>query len=454
MATGADLTTTINRDALLAWFHRNRARTRQLFDMLDPDAYYTRPISLRNPIVFYEGHMPAFNVITLIKRGLGRPGIDERLEQLFARGIDPATIDEANPRVNPNLWPSRVEVLAYVREADALIEKALREDPIDQPGHPLLDRAEAAYAILEHEAMHQETLLYMWHRLPLSLKRRPVETPPLTLGGTPPVARTVIVPAGRATLGANRQDVPFGWDNEFPALTVDVPAFEIDAYNVTNADFWRFIKAGGYDNASLWDDEGWRWRQEHDVTHPLFWERHGDTWLWRGQFELTPVPDAWPVYVTYAEANAYARWQGARLPTEAEYHRAAFGTPSGVERAYPWGDEAPDASRGHFDFAQWDPVPVGSHPRGASAWGVEDLAGNGWEWTSSIFGGFPGFKAMPSYPEYSADFFDDHHYVMKGASPVTAIELIRRGFRNWFRPTHPYVYATFRCVTPHEGTLA
>jgi iron(II)-dependent oxidoreductase len=454
MSTGADLTTSVNRDALLAWFHRNRARTRQLFDMLDPAAYYTRPIALRNPIVFYEGHMPAFNVITLIKRGLGRPGIDERLEQLFARGIDPSTVDEANPRVNPSLWPSREEVLAYVREADALIEKALRDDPIEQPGHPLLDRAEAAYAILEHEAMHQETLLYMWHRLPLSLKRRPVETPPLSIGGMPPAPRTVIVPAGRATLGANRDDVPFGWDNEFPAMVVDVPAFEIDVYNVTNADFWRFIKAGGYDKESLWDAEGWRWRQEHDVTHPLFWERHGETWLWRGQFDLVPIPDAWPVYVTHAEASAYARWQGARLPTEAEYHRAAFGTPNGVERAYPWGEDAPDASRGNFDFAQWDPVPVGSHPRGASAWGVEDLAGNGWEWTSSIFSGFPGFKAMPSYPEYSADFFDDHHYVMKGASPVTATELIRRGFRNWFRPTYPYVYATFRCVTTHERALA
>jgi iron(II)-dependent oxidoreductase len=453
MSTGADLTT-VNREALLAWFHRNRARTRQLFDMLDPAAYYTRPISLRNPIVFYEGHMPAFNVITLIKRGLGRPGIDERLEQLFARGIDPANVDEANPRVNPSLWPTRDEVLDYVRRADALIEQALREAPIEQAGHPLLDRAEAAYAILEHEAMHQETLLYMWHRLPLSLKRRPIEAPPLVLGGTPPAPRTVIVPAGRATVGANRNDVPFGWDNEFPAMTVDVPAFEIDVYNVTNQDYWRFIKAGGYDNESLWDDEGWRWRQEQDVTHPLFWERHGDTWLWRGQFELVPVPDAWPVYVTHAEASAYARWQGTRLPTEAEYHRAAFGTPGGEERAYPWGDDPPDVSRGNFDFAGWDPVPVGSHPRGASAWGVEDLAGNGWEWTSSIFGGFPGFKAMLSYPEYSADFFDDHHYVMKGASPVTAAELIRRGFRNWFRPTYPYVYATFRCVTAHEGGRA
>jgi iron(II)-dependent oxidoreductase len=463
MSTGADLTTPTTRDALLAWFHRNRARSRQLFDMLDPAAYYTRPISLRNPIVFYEGHMPAFNVITLIKRGLGEPGVDERLEHLFARGIDPDSEEGANPRVNPALWPTRDEVLDYVRRADLLIERALRDAPIDQPGHPLLDRAEAAYAILEHEAMHQETLLYMWHRLPLAMKRRPIESAPLVIGGAPPAPRRVTVPAGRATLGARRDRIAFGWDNEFPAMTVDVPAFDIDVYNVTNQDYLRFVDAGGYDNVSLWDAEGWRWRQEQDITHPLFWERHGDgsnaAWLWRGQFDLVPLPAAWPVYVSQAEAAAYARWQGARLPTEAEYHRAAFSTPdastaissstggAGVaERTYPWGEAPPDSARGNFDFLQFDPVPVGSHPGGASAYGVEDLAGNGWEWTSTIFDGFTGFKAMASYPEYSADFFDNQHYVMKGASPVTAAELVRRSFRNWFRPTYPYVYGTFRCV--------
>jgi gamma-glutamyl hercynylcysteine S-oxide synthase len=461
MSTGADLST-ITRDALLAWFHRNRARSRQLFDMLDPAAYYTRPISLRNPIVFYEGHMPAFNVITLIKRGLGRPGVDERLEKLFARGIDPDSEEAASPRVNPAAWPTREEVLNYVRHADALIEDALREAPIDQPGHPLLDRAEAAYAILEHEAMHQETLLYMWHRLPLEMKRKPIEAPPLVIGGAPPAQRSVTIPAGRATIGALRDRVAFGWDNEFPAMTVDVPAFEIDVYNVTNQDFMRFVEAGGYDNESLWDATGWAWRQETGATHPLFWERHGDgnnaQWMWRGQFELVPLPAAWPVYVTHAEASAYARWLGARLPSEAEYHRAAFASPdsdrsggnayASGERTYPWGETAPDGARGNFDFAQFDPVPVGSFPAGASAWGVEDLAGNGWEWTASIFDGLPGFKAMPSYPEYSADFFDNQHYVMKGASPVTAAELIRRGFRNWFRPNYPYVYASFRCVRP------
>jgi formylglycine-generating enzyme required for sulfatase activity len=161
-------------------------------------------------------------------------------------------------------------------------------------------------------------------------------------------------------------------------------------------------------------------------------------------FEDIPLPLAWPVYVSQAEARAFARWKGRRLPTEAEFHRAAFGTPDGSERQFPWGDAAPDGSRGNFDFAHWEPVPAGSRPAGASAWGVQDLVGNGWEWTSSVFEPFPGFRPMVSYPEYSADFFDGQHFVMKGASQATARDLIRRSFRNWFRPNYPYVYATFR----------
>ncbi|HEX3581404.1 MAG TPA: SUMF1/EgtB/PvdO family nonheme iron enzyme, partial [Thermoanaerobaculia bacterium] len=169
-------------------------------------------------------------------------------------------------------------------------------------------------------------------------------------------------------------------------------------------------------------------------------------WFWRGMFELIPLPLDWPVYAMQDEATAYAKWKGMRIPTEAEYHRAAFGTPSGDERSYPWGEELPDASRGNFDLSHWDPVPIGSYPNGASAWGVHDLVGNGWEWTSTEFGGFDGFEPMASYPVYSTDFFDGKHYVMKGASPATARHLVRRSFRNWFRPNYPYVYATFRCA--------
>jgi iron(II)-dependent oxidoreductase len=164
-------------------------------------------------------------------------------------------------------------------------------------------------------------------------------------------------------------------------------------------------------------------------------------------FAPIPLPLDAPVYVTHDEAASYARWKGKHLPTEAEFHRAAYGTPAGEERAHPWGEAIPDPTRGHFDFASLDPVDAGSHPDGASAWGVEDLVGNGWEWTSSTFAGFPGFTPLPSYPEYSADFFDEAHYVLKGASPVTAGALIRSSFRNWFRPNYPYVFAKFRCVS-------
>ena len=161
-----------------------------------------------------------------------------------------------------------------------------------------------------------------------------------------------------------------------------------------------------------------------------------------------PLPKTWPVYVTHAQATAYAAWHGGRLMTEPEYHRAAFGTPEGEERAFPWGAEIPDPERhGNFGFRRFDPESVGSSPEGASAWGINDLIGNGWEWTSTPFRPFAGFEPMASYPQYSSDFFDDAHFVMKGASPVTAAPLIRRSFRNWYRPEYPFVYATFRLVT-------
>jgi gamma-glutamyl hercynylcysteine S-oxide synthase len=307
-------------------------------------------------------------------------------------------------------------------------------------------RGEGLFTALEHEAMHQETLLYMWHRLPYEHKTRPRDVR-YEIGGQPPSPGTVTIPAGVATLGARRDRLAFGWDNEFDELRVQVPAFEIDVHSVTNADFLEFIAAGGYRVRELWSDEGWEWRQREGIEHPIFFKRNGDEWMWLGMFEYLPLPLAWPVYVSHAEASAYARWRGRRLPTEPQYHRAAFGEPSGGERPFPWGSTPPDATRGNFDFASWEPIPAGARPAGASAWGVHDLVGNGWEWTSTIFGPLPGFQPMASYPEYSADFFDGLHYVMKGASPATARELIRPSFRNWFRGNYPYVYAKFRTVT-------
>jgi len=450
MSVPDSMTSVLDRAAMGAWYGRNRDRSRAIFDLLADEAYYSQPIALRHPIVFYEGHLPAFSFNTLVKRGLGCPSLDPALERLFARGIDPAetpgggnaerTLQKGGSRT---VWPSRAEVRAFAAEADARVLDALAHRDVEQPGHPLLDRAEAVFSILEHEAMHQETLLYMWHRLPFDQKTRPAGYAPRVDGRVPPV-EWVGVPAGRATLGVDRGSIAFGWDNEFPDYRVDVPGFQIERHDVTNARFLEFVDAGGYRDPRWWRPEDWNWVQSERVAHPLFWEREDDPtapgapppgarWHWRGMFERIPLPLAWPVYVSHAEASAFARWSDARLPTEAEYKRAAHGA-----------DLSP--AHGVFDFSSWDPAPAGSHPAGASAWGVEDLVGNGWEWTSTPFAPFPGFRAMASYPEYSAEFFDGEHFVMKGASPATARELVRPTFRNWFRPRYPYVYSTFRCA--------
>ncbi|HUR80744.1 MAG TPA: SUMF1/EgtB/PvdO family nonheme iron enzyme [Thermoanaerobaculia bacterium] len=380
-----------------AFYRSMRERTRSIFDIVAPEAYYDRPIKLRNPIVFYEGHLPAFAVNTLLKLTMHRRGVDEHYETLFARGIDPE--DEASAKSPTDLWPSRAEVQAYGAAADALVESALRE----LPDH------EATFTILEHELMHQETLLYMIHELPYERKRRTGFSPSISAGRAEARPTFVTIPAGTARLG---QTPPcFGWDNELPAHSVHVPEFSIDAFNVTNGDYLEYLEATS-------------------ANAPHFWARENDQWLRRGMFELAPLPLDAPVYVTHEEATAYARWKGSRLPTEAEFDRAAYG--------------AAQTHEGNFDFAQWDPVAVGSYaPNG---FGIYDLIGNGWEWTSSLFAPFDGFQIMPSYPQYSADFFDEAHYVMKGASPVTARALVRRSFRNWFRPAYPYVYATFRCA--------
>ena len=437
------LASILDRKQLIAWYQRNRRRSRAIFDLVADEAYYNRPIAQRHPLVFYEGHLPAFSFNTLVNRGLGQPSIDERLQSLFARGIDPSESDHTSG--NAVHWPERSDVRQFADEADRRVIAALTHADLDQPGHPLLDRAEAAFAILEHEAMHQETLLYMWHRLPFDQKRKPSGYEP-RVNGMVPSSDWVDVDAGRAVLGIDRHAVPFGWDNEHPGYTVDVPSFSIQRHNVTNAAFAEFVDAGGYSDARWWRPEDYVWMQAEGITHPQFWMQVDGEFFWRGMFDRLPLPPSWPVYVSQAEASAYARWRGARLPSEAEFQRAAFGTPDGDVRQHPWGNDRPEEKRGVFDFAAWDPEPAGTHPAGQSAWGVEDLVGNGWEWTSTVFGPFAGFRPMPSYPEYSADFFDGEHFVMKGASPATAQELLRPTFRNWFRARYPYVYATFRCV--------
>jgi iron(II)-dependent oxidoreductase len=440
---GASVSAVRLRTDLQTRLRNARARTDELFGIVREEAMYERPIAERHRIIFYVGHVEAFDWNLLAQRAFGLQSLHPSFDKLFAFGIDP--VGGGLPTDQPADWPGREEIESYNQRLRAGLDHAIAH-ALKRPseGHPQL--VEMLEVAVEHRLMHAETLAYMLHQLPAEKK---IPATKEAVWKTPRAkSHMVEIPAGRATLGLRQvKGDEFGWDNEFKTHEVSVAEFAIENYNVTNRDFMAFVQAGGYSAASLWSDEAWAWKKQHNVEHPAFWRRAGNLWLCRTMFGEIQLPPDWPVYVSHAEATAYANWMGRKLPTEEQFHRAAYGTSDpDVERNYPWGEEAPSARYGNFDFEHWDPSPVGSYPRGASAYGVHDLLGNGWEWTRSEFKPFPGFSAMPFYPGYSANFFDGKHYVMKGGSPRTAACMLRRSFRNWFQPHYPFVYATFRCV--------
>jgi len=446
-------TAVVSLEPLLKRLREARAQTDAFFTLLAPEALYERAIAERHRLIFYLGHLEAFDWNLLGTGALGLETPDAVLDKLFSFGIDPTHGDL--PTDQPADWPRESDVHAYNEGARQRLDEALAARGGKVQSTPLVADGTLLHVAIEHRLMHLETLAYLLHQLPHHKKRGPASGG--TLLAPAPEAEMAAIPRGVATLGqpsrrrALRREgasdsFSFGWDNEFETHTVDVPEFRAGVYPVTNAQFLEFVRAGGYAERSLWSDEDWKWKEANDLRHPHFWAVAAGRWLYRGMFDVMPLPLDWPVYVSHAEASAYARWAGKALPSEAQWHRAAYGTPEGGERHYPWGDAAPDGSRGNFDCARWDPESVTAHPAGASAFGVQDLLGNGWEWTSTPFAPFDGFEPFPFYRGYSADFFDGRHFVMKGGSPRTAECLLRRPFRNWFQPRYPYVYATFRCV--------
>ncbi|HEV2688983.1 MAG TPA: SUMF1/EgtB/PvdO family nonheme iron enzyme [Bryobacteraceae bacterium] len=386
-----------------------RACTDRFFALLKPETLYSRPIPERHRLIFYLGHLDAFDWNLICRKTLDIPSFHPEFDQLFEFGIDPPVGQAAQDQ--PADWPEAEEVRAYGLRTRRILDEVLERAP-----------EQVIHVAIEHRLMHAETLAYLLHSVPFEGKIAEAATASHSARRTP--GSMIEIPAGEATLGQKAGE--FGWDNEFDEHRMAVPAFATGKFKVTDGDYLDFVKTG--------------------AAAPHFWLRRDNQWFLRGMFAEIPLPLNAPVYVTYAEASAYAHWAGKALPSEAQFHRAAYGTPAGEERAYPWGSAPPQSAHGNFDFHHWDPVDVDANPAGDSAFGVSQLVGNGWEWTSTPFGPFAGFQPFSFYPGYSKNFFDEEHYVIKGGSPRTAACFLRRSFRNWFRPNYPYVYASFRLV--------
>jgi gamma-glutamyl hercynylcysteine S-oxide synthase len=369
-----------------------RRHTDSLFQLVRPDALYDRPVAERHRLIFYLGHLEAFDWNLIARHALDVPSFHADFDRLFAFGIDPPP--GQLPDDMPAAWPGVAEVQRYNLRTREIVDEVMEQVP-----------EQLLHVAVEHRLMHAETFAYILHQLPYGKKIARHSTPPVE--SAPAREAFLTIPAGEAQLGLPRGQA-FGWDNEFDQHSVHVPEFSIGRYKVTNRQYLEFVREGG--------------------TASFFWNDRGGRWMFRGMFAEYPLPLDAPVYVTHEQATAYAAWRGMRLPTEAEFHRAAAGT----------------KVASNVDFRGWDPVSVTADDGDGD--GPSQMVGNGWEWTSTPFAPFPGFAPFPFYANYSQPFFDNRHYVMKGGSPRTASCFLRPSFRNWFRPAYPYVYGAFRMV--------
>ena len=416
---------------------RLREAREQTFAIYDwaaaEDDLRRRPGPGFRPLLWHLGHLGAFEEWWLLMRLRQQEALLPRYQVVF----DPIQ----TPREESENLPPRAEIEDYLSRVRARVIAGLRA-PAGEPGDDYF-----YHLVLEHELQHQETLTYLLQMLDPERKRRPaVAMPEVRANGVP--GGMVKVPGGSFVMGViGSRGYPFAYDNEGPPHEVELPEFRLDRLPVTNAEYAVFVERGGYRNRALWSADGWAWKEENQVARPHYWS-DGPPWEAQEMFARGPLGANLPVTgVSWHEAEAYSRFVGKRLPTEAEWEKAGAWDAAGQRKLrFPWGDDLPDAGRCNSDGRYLGPSPVGAFPRGASPYGCLDMAGNVWEWTASAFAPYPGFAAYP-YPEYSEIWFDGDHRVLKGGSWMTRGPLLRTSFRNFFRRGFRHAFAGFRCAT-------
>jgi iron(II)-dependent oxidoreductase len=408
-------------DRLASLLAESRARTLSLVAPYDDAVLRRQHDPLMSPLVWDLAHIANYEDLWLV-RALGGSPTRTGVDDLYDAFKQPRGVREALPLLGPT------EARAY---GDAVRERTLEilaDADLDDAADPLLRHGFVHAMVVQHEHQHDETMLAAIQLLPLG-EGHVLDGPPPPAGGALD-AHEVRVPAGSFCMGS---DDPWSYDNERPRHEVDLPAYWIDAAPVTNGAYQHFIDDGGYETPRWWSPEGWAWRQQAGLVSPQFWAPDGSGWARArfGQTEILPADE--PVqHVCWYEADAFARWTGKRLPTEAEWERAATGA-------------EPDPARANLGQRHLGPAPVGAYPDGVSDVGCHQMLGDVWEWTSTDFGPYPGFTPFP-YEEYSAVFHGDGYKVLRGGSWAVHPSACRTTFRNWDLPIRRQIFAGFRCA--------
>jgi iron(II)-dependent oxidoreductase len=421
-----------------------RQRSLLLLEPLSDDELCAQHSPLMSPLVWDLAHVGHYEELWLIRNLTGDQPTCEAYDDIYDAFKHPRRERPSLPILGPR------EAREFVGTVRARVLDVLESVELDTPlpcgrsggNHELVRDAFVYGMVVQHEHQHDETMLAT---LQLRDGHYPLREEP-NVAGDRRVIGEVLVDAGPFVMGSDIE--PWAYDNERPAHAVDLGAFWIDTTPVTNSAFAAFVADRGYDRQELWTEAGWGWRAEASLEHPQFWSRDGGGgWVRTRLGAVEAVPPDEPVqHVCWYEADAYARWSGKRLPTEAEWEKAAsWDAPAGRKRRYPWGDESPDHDRANLGQRRFGPDPVGSHPRGVSAYGCHQMLGDVWEWTASDFEPYPGFVSFP-YREYSEVFFGPEYKVLRGGSWATHPRAVRSTFRNWDYPIRRQIFAGFRCA--------
>ncbi|GHH63514.1 hercynine oxygenase [Kitasatospora indigofera] len=417
-----------------------RARTAALTDCVEEPDLTAQHSPLMSPLVWDLAHIGNQEELWLLRNVGGRDPMHPEIDPLYDAFEHPRAERPSLPLLPPH------EARAYAHEVRGRVLDLLASSPLEGP--PLLTDGFAFGMVAQHEQQHDETML-ITHQLRQGPVALTAPAPPPAPADAAALPAEVLIPGGPFRMGTDTE--LWALDNERPSHELELADFLLDTTPVSNAAYQRFIADGGYQEPRWWTPEGWEHRTRAGLVAPLFWSREGGQWLRRRFGAVEPVPGDEPVlHVSWYEADAYARWAGRRLPTEAEWEKAARYDPvSGRSRRYPWGDQAPGPEHANLGQRHLRPAPVGSYPAGASPYGVRQLMGDVWEWTASDFRPYPGFRAWP-YKEYSEVFFGPEYKVLRGGCFAVAPVACRGTFRNWDYPVRRQIFAGFRTARDPE----
>lgn len=429
------------REEIFEYFKNGWELNDLLFkSIIDDEVFYTNPDPLRNPLIFYLGHTAAFCINKLKAVGLIENGINEHFEKIFEIGVDPETEDDLESNLTEMVWPAVQEVWKYREDVFNLIKKLILHTTILLPitwESPLWGLIMG----IEHDRIHFETSTMLIRQVPIEKLKTPSNWNYSEMNIQETQNEMIRVEGATVHLGKDQDHPTYGWDNEYGELTVKVDPFSASKYQITNKEYYEFVKCGAYNEKKYWGEHAWEWKIAHNNLFPKFWVKEGDAYKYRALFDNLEMPWDWPVEVNHYEAMAYCRWKGngTRLLTEAEWNLISD-LPNAKENPK---DDLMYRKDINLNLTHGSPSSVGSLAGSFNKKGFADTSGNVWEWLHDDFYPLPGFKTHGLYKNFSITFFDTFHAMIIGGSWASTGTSASQYYRLWFR-RYFYQHAGFR----------